>query len=65
MIKEKIKAFAHAVKCPCCRRKLMNMYTVNSNDPKVEVLVDKCKEEYPYMEVRCSSCKSFVGVSPA
>lgn len=51
----------HAIKCPICKRRLMDVNINAETLPTVEVQSPENRGNYD-MELRCSSCKSYVGV---
>ena len=48
------------IRCPICRRKLMN---IRRNTPTKHLIEPLSKDKEYLAETRCPSCKSFVGIN--
>ena len=51
----------HTIKCPGCRRKLCDVALGASARPVAEIRDNALHVEYD-LELRCASCKAYVGV---
>lgn len=59
-MKRQTRRAQHTVKCPACHRKLCNLSLEGQTAPLAEIQDAGSKYD---LELRCASCKVFVGVT--
>lgn len=53
--------FTYSIKCPSCRRKIMNVRRRSVSAPKVVAMGPGDKTAY-IEETRCPTCKTYIGI---
>lgn len=56
-----ISRLQHTIKCPACNRKLCDVALGTNTRPVAEIRNETRQSDYD-LELRCVSCKAFVGV---